>query len=187
MAVSNYIQQVMDAAKGKPKSVQWFRSKIKELGDPTPSQLVRDGDVKSGRPFIGLLNMFFYDPKMKKELPYYDKFPLILPVEFYSDGFLGVNFHYLSMPIRIRLLDKIMKFANNKKLDENTRVNADWQKLKNVNEVKPCIKRYLNGHVKSNFRRIMADEFIVATLLPVQRFVKKGESHIWAKSRGMIG
>jgi hypothetical protein len=40
--------------------------------------------------------------------------------------------------------------------------------------------------VKSRFRKIGADEFIVAALLPVQRFVKKGESHIWAQSRGMI-
>ena len=58
--------------------------------------------------FDGLLNMFFYDPKMKKKLPYYDRFPLILPIEQYSDGFLGINFHYLSMPIRIRLLDRVM-------------------------------------------------------------------------------
>ena len=27
-------------------------------------------------------------------------------------GFLGINLHYLSMPIRIRLLDKLMDFAN---------------------------------------------------------------------------
>ena len=38
------------------------------------------------------LNMFFYDPKLKKKLPYYDTFPLVLPLENYSDGFLGLNF-----------------------------------------------------------------------------------------------
>ena len=31
-----------------------------------------------------------------------------------------------------------------------------------------------------------ADEFIVATLLPVQRFKKQSDSHVFAKSRGMI-
>ena len=80
MAVSNYIQEVMKAAGGRNRSTAWFRNKIKELGDPTPSQLLRDGDVSS-TPFDGLLNMFFYDPKMKKKLPYYDRFPLILPIE----------------------------------------------------------------------------------------------------------
>ena len=186
MAVSNYIQQVMKAAGGRPKSVQWFRQKIRELGEPKPTQLIRDGQVRSGRPFIGLLNMFFYDPKMKKTLPYYDKFPLTLPIEFYSDGFLGINLHYLSMPIRIRLLDKLMDFANSKKLDENTKILANYSRLKRVREIKPCLKRYLSNNIKSNFRKIDATEFIVAALLPVQRFIKKSESHVWAQSRGMI-
>ena len=39
-------------------------------------------------PFFGRLNMFFYDPKFKKTLPYYDSFPLVLPLENYPDGFL---------------------------------------------------------------------------------------------------
>ncbi len=185
MARSNYIQSVLKAAGTRPKSVAWFRKKIKEFGDPTPSQLLRDGR-QGTTPFEGLLNLFFYDPKMKEKLPYYDKFPLILPIEFYSNGFLGINFHYLSMPIRIRLLDKIMDYANNKKLDRTTRINADYSRLKRVREIKPCVKRYLTNHVKSRFRKIGADEFIVATLLPVQRFMKKGSSHVHAKSRGMI-
>ena len=75
--------------------------------------------------------MFFYDPKMKKKLPYYDRFPLILPIEQYSNGFLGINFHYLSMPIRIRLLDRIMNFVNNKKLDDTTTING-------LSKIKKC-------------------------------------------------
>ena len=186
MAASNYIQQVMKTAGGRPKSVQWFRNKIKELGDPTPSQLIRDGQVRSGRPFIGLLNMFFYDPKMKKTLPYYDKFPLILPIEFYSDGFLGINLHYLSMPMRLRLLDRLVDYSNNNKFDESTRLRVDYSKLKRVNLIKPCLKRYLAGQVKSKFRKVEADEFMIATLLPVQRFKKQSDSHVFAKSRGIV-
>ena len=185
MAVSNYIQEVMKAAGGRNMSTAWFRNKIKELGDPTPSQLLRDGDV-SATPFDGLLNMFFYDPKMKKKLPYYDRFPLILPIETYSNGFLGINFHYLSMPIRLRLLDRLMSFANNKKLDDSTEIRGNYSSLKRVREIKPCLKRYLNTNVRSRFRKINADEFVVAVLLPVQRFKKKGENFIYAKSRGMI-
>ena len=64
--------------------------------------------------------MFFYDPKIKRKLPYYDRFPLVLPIETYSNGFLGINFHYLSIPMRIRLLDRIMKFSNNDKFDDTT-------------------------------------------------------------------
>ena len=121
----------MKAAGGRNMSTAWFRNKIKELGDPTPSQLLRDGDVSS-TPFDGLLNMFFYDPKMKKKLPYYDRFPLILPIETYSNGFLGINFHYLSMPIRIRLLDRVMNFATNKKLDDNVPEKIKQKRLQEI-------------------------------------------------------
>ena len=185
MAVSNYIQEVMKAAGGRNRSTAWFRNKIKELGDPTPNQLIRDGDNR-GTPAFGKLNMFFYDPKMKKKLPYYDRFPLILPIEKYNDGFLGINFHYLSMPIRVRLLDRLMNFANNKKLDNSTERRGDYSSLKRVREIKPCLKRYLNTNVRSRFRKISADEFVVAVLLPVQRFKKKSDQFVYAKSRGMI-
>ena len=88
MAVpSKYIQSVVKAAKGRPKSTAWFRDKIAELGKPTATQLIRDGK-RASRPIYGNLNMFFYDPKLKNKLPYYDRFPLVLPLERYSDGFL---------------------------------------------------------------------------------------------------
>ena len=130
--------------------------------------------------------MFFYDPKLKKTLPYYDTFPLVLPLERYSDGFLGINLHYLPIPLRIRLLDRLVDFANNDEFDITTRLNVDYQKLKNVRLVKPAIKRYLSGRVKSNFRRIDADEFTVATLLPVARSKKASANEVWRDSRKMI-
>ena len=77
MAVpSKYIQSVVKAAKGRPKSTAWYRSKIKEFGTPKALDLIRDGK-QSSSPFFGRLNMFFYDPKLKKKLPYYDRFPLV--------------------------------------------------------------------------------------------------------------
>ena len=42
------------------------------------------------------------------------------------------------------------------------------------------------GRVKTNFRRIDADEFTVATLLPVQRFRKASDKEVWRESRSMI-
>ena len=35
MAQSKYIQSVLDAAKGRPKSTDWYKDKIKEFGEPT--------------------------------------------------------------------------------------------------------------------------------------------------------
>ena len=185
MAVSKFIQAVKDETRGRPRSTQWYRDKIKEFGDPKPQQLLRDGK-RDNRPFYGKLNMFFYDPKFKKKLPYYDTFPLVLPLETYSDGFLGINLHYLPIPLRIRLLDRLVDYSNNTKFDESTRLVVNYQKLKNVKLIKPTIHKYLSGYTKSQFRRIDADEFTIATLLPVQRFKKASEKEVWKESRSMI-
>ena len=186
MAVpSKYIQSVVKATKGRPKSTDWYRDKIREFGTPTTLDLIRDGK-QAARPFFGKLNMFIYDPKLKKKLPYYDTFPLVLPLEDYNDGFLGLNFHYLPIPLRMRLLDRVVDFSNNTKFDKSTRLNVSYNALKRVRLIKPTIKRYLAGKVKSRFRRIDADEFTVATLLPVARFSKAPISKVYSDSRKML-
>ncbi len=134
MAQSKFIQAVKDEAKGRPRSTQWYRDKIKEFGKPTTMDLIRDGK-RDNKPFYGKLNMFIYDPKFKKKLPYYDTFPLVLPLETYSDGFLGINFHYLPIPLRVKLLDRLLDFSNNTKFDESTRLLVDYRQIKNVNRV----------------------------------------------------
>ena len=161
MAQSKFIQSVVKAAKGRPRSTEWFRDKIAEFGKPGAMDLIRDGK-RDNNPFYGRLNMFFYDPKFKKTLPYYDTFPLVLPVEEYNDGFLGINLHYLSIPMRMGLLDRLMTFSNNDKFDKSTELRVTYRKLKNIRLIKPCLKRYLAGYVKSKFRKVEADELIMA-------------------------
>ena len=185
MAQSKYIQSVVKAAKGRPKSTDWYKAKIKEFGTPGAMELIAGGK-KATRPFYGRLNMFIYDPKFKKKLPYYDTFPLVLPLEKYSDGFLGINMHYLPIPLRIRLLDRLVDFSNDTDFDETTRLIVEYRKVKNIRLVKPTIHKYLAGQVKSQFRRIDADEFMIATLLPVQRFKKSTAKAVWSDSRSMV-
>ena len=185
MAQSKFIQSVVKAAKGRPRSTDWYRNKIAEFGRPTAVNLIRDGK-RDNEPFYGRLNMFFYDPKFKKTLPYYDTFPLVLPLENYPDGFLGINFHYLPMTLRLELLDRVVDYSNNTKFDESTRLAVDYSKLKRIDLIKPALKRYLAGRVKTQFRRIDADEFTVAVLLPVARFKKASASEVYADSRRML-
>ena len=185
MAQSKYIKAVQKAAKGRPKSTQWYREKIREFGTPKAMDLIRDGK-QATRPFFGRMNMFIYAPKFAKKLPYYDTFPLVLPLERYSDGFLGINLHYLPIPLRIALLDRLVDFSNNEKFDESTVLNLSYSTVKSIRAVKPTIHKYLSGYVRSRFRRIDADEFTIATLLPVQRFKKASANEVWKESRGMI-
>ena len=185
MAQSKYIQSVLDDAKGRPKSTQWYKDKIKEFGTHKAMDLIRDGK-RNNKPFYGKLNMFFYNPKFKKKLPYYDTFPLVLPLETYSDGFLGLNLHYLPIPLRIKLLDRLVDYSNNSQSDASTRIVVDYSRLKKIRLIKPTIHKYLAGQVQSQFRRIDADEFTIATLLPVQRFKKATAKEVWSDSRSMI-
>ncbi len=186
MAVSKFIQAVKDETRGRPRSTQWYRDKIKEFGTPGAQDLLRDGK-RSNRPFYGKLNMFFYDPKFKKKLPYYDTFPLVLPLETYNDGFLGINMHYLPIPLRVKLLDRLVDYTNSEDFTETTtRMVVDYNRLKSIRLIRPTIHKYLSGYTKSQFRRIDADEWTIATLLPVQRFKKASASEVWKESRSMI-
>ena len=169
------------------ESRAWFMKKARNMRGLDRRELMQEEPLKrSGRRIIGSMQMFFYDPKLKKKLPYYDTFPLVLPLENYNDGFLGLNFHYLPIPLRMKLLDRVVDFSNNTKFDESTVLNVSYQNLKRVRLIRPTLKRYLAGKVKSRFRRVDADEFTVATLLPVQRFKKGSQAEVYRDSRKMI-
>ena len=164
--------EISKLRKSGKEPYQWYRNRIKELGTPSQAQLIRDGKI-TGRVNFGALNMFIYDPKLKNKLPYYDTFPLVLPIEKYRDGFLGINFHYLPYALRARLMSR---------LDPN----ANYSALKNVRLVKPTLKRYLNSNVRSRFRKLEEEDFMTAIMLPVQRFRKSSASKVWSDSRKVI-
>ena len=164
--------EISKLKKSGKEPYQWYRNRIKELGTPSQAQLIRDGKI-TGRVNFGALNMFIYDPKLKNKLPYYDTFPLVLPIERYRDGFLGINFHYLPYALRARLLSR---------LDPN----ANYSALKNVRLVKPTLKRYLNSNVRSRFRKLEEEDFMTAIMLPVQRFRKSSASKVWSDSRKAV-
>ena len=180
MAQSKFIQSVLDAARAESgasgvKSINWFREKIQEFGKPGPQQLLRDGRRTKGVNF-GTLNMFIYSPKHKDTLPYYDTFPLVLPIGPAAGGFMGLNFHYLPIQMRIRLLDKIVDGGGSLNVAAQSGKRpiliTDYSQLKRIPMAKAIVKHYLTGYVKSDFRAITSEELIVAALLPVQRFQK---------------
>jgi hypothetical protein len=116
-------------------------------------------------------------------------FPLIFPIELYDDGWLGINFHYLPMDIRIKLFDKLIQFANDKSLDKITKLRLSYALLKNVAkypEVQPCIKRYLAGQVKSTLVRVNAIDWEIALFLPVEQFQKETKETVWKESKKKI-
>ena len=104
---------------------QWLRAKVNDL-KPTPATLMRDRQRLRDNTFIGKMYFYFYDPKTKDSMPYYDRFPLVIPIERYSDGFLGLNLHYIHPRQRIILLDKLSETATNKRFDEKTKLRVNY-------------------------------------------------------------
>ena len=127
------------------KARTWIQNKVKSLSSSRDS-LMKDQGRLTNNVSIGKLYFFFYNPKLKDSLPYYDRFPLVLPIEHYQDGFLGLNLHYIHPKQRIILLDKLSNTLSNRNYDENTRMRITYEYLKaasNIFEATPCIKRYL--------------------------------------------
>ena len=163
----------------------WLRAKVKDL-KPTSSGLMRDKDRLKNTSMIGKMYFYFYDPKTKDSMPYYDRFPLVIPIERYNDGFLGLNLHYIHPKHRMILLDKLSDTISNDTYDEKTKLKINYRYLaaaSRIFEANPCIKRYLFTQIESRFLEITADEWDIAAMLPLESFVGATTSKVYADSR----
>jgi len=147
-------------------SLTWYKRKVSELASRiSAGRLMREGKILK-TPGFNQLNFFRYNPKTKAILPYYDTFPLVMPIDSAKGGFLGINFHYLPIPLRMRLLETLAK----RKFD------GDYSKLKNIKLIKPCVKHYLKSQFASGFYRLDELDYAPAIFMPVQSFKKAGMS-----------
>jgi hypothetical protein len=166
----------------------WLLQKAKTL-NPTPSSLFADRTALRARSMTGRMYFFFYSAKMQDTLPYWDRFPLVIPIERYPDGFLGLNLHYIPAKDRLVLLRKLGQHASGSLSDERTRFRLTYPILKATHsayEATPCIKRYLFPHIKSRFLEIPATEWHLAAALPMQRFrgiQYTNDQEVWEESK----
>lgn len=134
---------------------------------------------------IGQMMMYVYDPKGKKTLPYYDKFPLMFMVKSDGQHTLGLNLHYLPPYERAKLMGALYTLINNKDMDEKTRLNITYQTLKGASKFrlfKPCLKSYLSDHIRSRIYIIDPNEWNNVLLLPIANFQKEKEFKVWQDS-----
>lgn len=168
------------------ESRAWFEKKVKELGKVNRQDLLKDDALDpTTREIAGSMYMYFYDPKTKETLPYYDRFPLVIMVEQAKGGFYGLNLHYLRPDIRAQFLDELMKTAPKKATNKTRLVKMRYDLLKGVQkykEFKPCFKHYLTGHVKSKMVRVPMTDWEIAVFLPTEQFSKKSKTAVWSES-----
>jgi len=170
---------------------EWYRSAAENLYSRRISSetLLKDETRLVDNIVYGYMYGFAYDPKFKKELPYYDQFPLIFPVEMTGNSFMGINFHYLPPVLRARLMDALYTTINNKKYNDTTRIRISYDVLKSASKFsvfKPTLKKYLRNHIRSNFLQISSKEWDIALFLPTENFKKASKDQVWADSRKRI-
>lgn len=167
----------------------WFEQQVFLLARkrPTPAKIIAGNPNQlKNRIVPGSMYMYMYDPKMKEVLPYYDRFPLVLPFNTAPGGFLGLNLHYLPYNLRVRLMDRLLDYKTNNKWDETTRIKYSWQLIDGVSKfalAKPCVKQYLYDHIRSPLRLISGADWATAMLLPVETFVGATKNQVWNDSR----
>lgn len=134
--------------------------------------------------FIGGMFIYQYDPKHKDTLPWYDTLPVVIPIEIYDDGWLGLNLHYLRPDLRAKLLDKLMEFRR-RSLTRKAYMNVSYRMLKAVAQhdlFQPCVHRYLATHVRTRLIRIDDQYWETVAMLPLQKFVKQSAAQVWRRT-----
>jgi hypothetical protein len=187
--VTDFLSSV--SAKSK-KAVEWFKSIVSKTRRAAfPAATARDEIMQErnvgidNTPKLGRLYLFQYDAKLKDVLPYWDVWPLIFPFDYASNGFYGINLHYLPPNDRISLMLRLIKSAGAaRKMDENYRLKLSYQIITGFKPARPCIKRYLFKHVQgSGFYGISGNDWSYAASLPLQKFKGAGTGTVWSDSK----
>jgi hypothetical protein len=198
--MTSYIFQNL-ANKGKAEGMtstsvkdarEWFREAALEIKNVNRQKMMSDrSNLKQeiNDKSIGKMFAFFYDPKLKESLPYYDMFPLVFIIDFKPEGFMGLNLHYLPPVLRAKLMDALYQTINNTKYDQSTKLKVSYRILNSASKFrwfKPCLKYYLFSHVKGNYLSIEPNNWDAALMLPTEQFRKANKETVWKESREIV-
>jgi hypothetical protein len=169
------------------QSVAWIQNEIKGLRSPLKlaKEIASEKDRQGGRFLMGGLYHFFYDPATKGDLPYYDIFPLVIPLKRHPGGFIGLNLHYLPVRMRAMFMDKLMNLAITNEQDEPKRLRLTYEILtatQKYKEFRPCLKQYLTRQIKSKILTVRPSEWEVALFLPTASWRGAPASKVYKES-----
>ena len=171
------------------EALDFFRGHVRNL-KISPQSFYKQTNLKKATRFLeGRMYNFFYDPKTKDKLPYYDRFPVILLLEANQQGFSGLNLHYIPPRYRVKLLNELYDFivTDDEEDDENmkTRIRVTYEILQSTAKMKffrPCYKRYLTSHIEGRALEIIPEYWDIMAMLPVGRFEKESVRKVYSES-----
>ncbi len=182
------------------QSRNWFRAQASKVAMGPNALMAEDRSAMVTVPMIGQMYLFAYDPKTKEKLPYYDRYPLVFPFDSTrtggraagtssSQGFMGLNMHYLPLRLRARLMDALYTVISDEKYDERTHLQISYKLLSSVTRYrfyKPCIKQYLFSHVRTRYFRVDPKSWDIALFMPLERFTGASTSAVHRDSYSKV-
>ena len=162
MAYKTIFEQIQEEAGGKSQPREWYREKVfnkspeniitEERADEVGDVLERDQNRSTSFPLLFNLMFYKYKAKTRRDLPFYDKYPLAFVLEMDARSFFAVNLHYYSPEERMGIVaslaaDKIPKFRKG-------------------------AHKYLLSEVRSPYLILAQQEWQTMCLLPVEEFVR---------------
>lgn len=134
----------------------------------------------------GGMYLFRYNPQSSlRYMKQYDALPLAIMIGQTSDGFDGLNLHYLPDKYRVSFMRSMFGDEDLNKVKEDE-VVSKLARTVNYKFVKPCYKRYKYTGISSRLVRIPPQNWLMASLLPISNFQLKSRKEVWADSVRMI-
>lgn len=189
---NNAFEKLRSKAGDGNRSIDWYMKNVRSLvGARLSANTTMNSDIGELKSNIeiGSMYLYFYDPKHKMRLPFYDTFPLVLPIEPAQGGFYGINLHYLPYMLRAKVLGELLNYADDKNLSASSKMRLSYRLLSGIKvapEIKPCIKRYLTTHVRSRFMKINPEDWKAAIFLPLEAFVGATKEEVFRDTRSKV-
>lgn len=175
------------------EAIEWYRTRASKVRSININRMMQEDErvmlTRLDGRHVGQMFSFFYDPKWKDTLPWWDQFPLIFPIEHQGDRLLSLQLHYISPILRARLMDALYTIAVRNENDEIQRIGLSYGILTSATRFRyfrPCVKTHLLSHVRSRFMRIPVKDWDKALLLPTQRFIGASPGEVWADSERQL-
>lgn len=195
----NFIEKTKERAQNErlrlmftKRSIEWFRKHVRrtEAFKGNPKRILKEPNLDNVQtPISGKVYLYKYNPKTKKELPYYDTLPLIIMVGPAEGGWYGLNLHYLNPLSRAQFFKKLLDIKNNDRFNERTKILLNYNLLKSAQKYKefaPLFKHYLSDKVTSPILKVDSQDWEVVTWLPFENFKKSTKQKVWADSKRKI-
>lgn len=163
-------QELAARAETQKKTLASFEKFMRLIGSKSDNHDINDvteGLDPVNRLRGGELIAFQYSAKTAEELPYWDRYPLVIVTEIKKDGWVGINLHYLHPRHRARILYELHK--RNKPIIGNELANL-------------CTKRYLAKHVERKPRSFPPEYHDIAIMLPFDNFQKAAAATAWKET-----